>query len=73
MRNIAQELSKTIKRSVGAELDQQTNQYLTWDGVVDVKISGYRSMHAHQVYKRKRITENLARSGSPPTGNNVSP
>ena len=60
---LADQLNKRISR----QIERGTNQTITQRHVEEVKISGYRSTHAYQVYKRGRLLNNFAvigRSGS---------
>jgi len=73
MPGFMENLSKLIKKSISDSISASTNACLTSENIKETKISGYRSMHAHQVYKRKRLVDSYKRIGAISPNNQVGP
>ena len=68
--NIRDFVGKVQKRMTSISA-ATTSRVLTINNVLDTRISGYRGMHAHQMYKYKGVLQNLHTVGGINTGNSV--
>ena len=64
-------LAAQIMKNIAAQIAASNNQHFTTQHIIDTNISGYRSLHAYQVYKRGRLLNNFAIIGMAGSGTYV--